>query len=112
MKKYIISIIIALTILATATPARAESNPTAWDYDGLYARCCAIVDIQYGDDGINLITVQDCNGFLFEYYDDAEDLCVGDAMSIIFDENGTDEITDDIILAARYDRPDLLPIFE
>lgn len=110
MKKYLVSIIIALGILASVTPTKAEENVTPWKYDNLYARCCAIVDIEYGEDGINLIIIEDCNGYQFSYYDDADDLLIGDAMSCIFDDNGTEEVTDDIVVAARYDRPDLLPL--
>ena len=108
MKKYLVSIIIALAILASATPTKAEVTP--WQYNNLYARCCVIVDIEYGEDGVNLIVIEDCNGFQFAYYDDADDLLIGDAMSCIFDDNGTEEVTDDMVVAARYDRPDLLPL--
>ena len=110
MKKYLVGIILGLAFIATSRNANADV--AHWDYDGLYARATVITEIKYGEDGINLITVQECNGFIYQYYDDAEDLCVGDVMSCIFDENGTEIVTDDVIVSARYDRIDLLPTFD
>ena len=110
MKKYVIAMVTLLIALIEIHPVSADV--AHWDYDGLYARATVITEIEYGEDGINLITVQECNGFVYQYYDDAEDLCVGDVMSCIFDENGTEIVTDDIIVSARYDRIDLLPTFD
>jgi hypothetical protein len=40
-------------------------------------------------------------------------MLVGDTMSCVFDINGTeDDVTDDVIIAAKYDRYDLLPVIE
>lgn len=45
MKKYLIALIAALSVLATATPANGEGDVTPWKYDSLYARCCAREEI-------------------------------------------------------------------
>ena len=106
IKKYVVALILSIATLTAVHPVSAEITP--WQSGGVYARATVITEIEWGEDGVNLITVEDCNGFQYSYWDDADDLLEGDIMSCIFDENGTEEVTDDIIVSARYDRPDLL----
>lgn len=54
----------------------------------------------------NTATLIDCNGFTW-LYDEPEDMEVDDFYTAVMDDNGTDEIFDDIIVSLRYERPDL-----
>lgn len=104
MKKYLIALIAALGILAGVRPVNAD---VIIPVSEIYARAFAVIGVAYGDDGINLITMQDCNGEVFEYWDD-EPLYVGDIVSCVMYDNGTAIVADDIVLDGSYDRPDLL----
>lgn len=54
----------------------------------------------------NTATLIDCNGFTWEY-SDPDDMEVDDFYTAVMDDNGTDEIFDDIIVDLHYERPDL-----
>lgn len=105
MKKALMVALVAGTLFTH--PVYADIT---WQYNGLYAHAMSVTEIEWGDDGINLITLQDSNGEVFQYADDVDDLMVGDVLTCIMDTNGTEnDVTDDIILSAKYERVDLLP---
>ena len=53
------------------------------------------------DEYENLVTVQDWNGFKWQFFD-SEDWVVGDLCSAIMDSKGTARIFDDEIITAKY----------
>ena len=112
MKKYVVALIAALATLTAVHPVSAEITP--WQKGGVYAEATVITQIDWDEERESaLVTVVNANGQIYQYYDDAEDMLVGDTMSCVFDINGTeDDVTDDIIIAAKYDRYDLLPVIE
>ena len=106
MKKYIAGIILSLIVLS-ATNVNADVAIPASE---TYARICIITDIEFYSDGINLVTIKNCNGDVYAYWDDSSDLFVGDIMSCVMYKNGTVNVIDDICIDATPDRPDLLTI--
>ena len=74
-----------------------EAKPKS---ENLYADCGVIMDDpgKIGDDVI--VTMQNGNMFAFENEDG--DWCIGNLVSILFDNNGTDIVYDDIIISYRY----------
>lgn len=88
MKK--IAALIAALALTTST-ASAE----------FYSTLFRVVQIES-----NTATLVDCNGSSW-LYDEPEDMEVDDFYTAVMDDNGTDEIFDDIIVSLRYERPDL-----
>lgn len=57
--------------------------------------------MQVTDISGDVVTVENATGFVYQF-DGAEDYCKGDLVSLVMWSNGTQVITDDIILAARY----------
>lgn len=49
----------------------------------------------------DVVTFEDFNGFLWSF-EGAEDYAINDRVAVIFDDAGTEEIFDDIILQVRY----------
>lgn len=103
MKTKILAAILAVTITAASVTGAAHRLVT-WQFKNrYYAQCCVVTKVSH-----DVVTVENCNGFLYEFWSDEEDWYVGDAASVIMDTNGTELVTDDKVVAAKYDRPDLL----
>jgi len=88
---------------------------TEWDYgfyntgiqpvfsiDNLYAQAFWVINVQRDDNDVDLVSIQDNNGNIFQFTADGSDWCVNDGCACVMDTNGTPEIYDDIILTARY----------
>jgi hypothetical protein len=68
-----------------------------------YALTCEVVEVDRDSD---IVTCEDSNGNLWEFYG-CEDWQVGDCASLLMWDNGTENITDDEIISARYNSWDL-----
>ena len=86
MKREIITVIIILLLAFVAT----TKNTT------LYPETGKVVDIAE-----DIVTVETATGNLFQF-DGAEDWAVGDCVSLIMESQGTEKVTDDIIIKANY----------
>lgn len=86
MKKLFALIIALITIVSIA---HAE----------LYPMTLMIYDIDVEND---LFYATDYSGNQSWVFDEIEDWCVGDLMGIIFDDNETENIYDDIAMSYRY----------
>lgn len=65
---------------------------------GLYPRTGYIVELS-----TETVVIEDATGLLWEIENDADDWCVGDGVSMIMYDNGTeDSICDDCVVVARY----------
>lgn len=64
----------------------------------VYPATMQVVNLDYSAD---LVTVQTATGFTYEF-EGTEDYTEGDLVSCLMWSGGTDEITDDLVLAARY----------
>ena len=78
------------TITALAAAAMITASST------LYPATMTITNIT-GD----IVTMETSTGHTYEM-DGAEDYMVGDLVSLIMNDNGTESITDDAIVSARY----------
>ena len=97
-------ILIAAAIIAASTMA-AQASEYQPDVSGIYPMTATVAEIDQVND---LVTFEDASGFLWGIYG-SEDWSVGDVASLLMYGNGTEEIFDDMILAARYSgyiRPD------
>jgi len=64
----------------------------------VYSTTCIVVDLDYETD---MVTVSAASGLLYEFTG-IDDYWYGDLVSVTFYNNGTEIVTDDIILAHRY----------
>lgn len=65
---------------------------------GLCPITAKVTNLDYESD---VVTVQMANGHIYEFYG-CEDYCEGDYVSAIVWRNGTDVVTDDVIVAVHY----------
>lgn len=65
---------------------------------GLYAQTYRVVELNEQTD---TVTVESATGYLYAFYG-CEDWQIGDLAAILMWTNGTNEITDDVILSVRY----------
>ena len=73
-------------------------TPTANAPNEVYPRTTVVAEINAETD---TVVLTDSVGYVWEFYG-VEDWQVGDICSCIMDTNGTENITDDIIVDARY----------
>lgn len=103
MRAKIISAIIGVAITAASVTGAAR-HLISWQFKNrYYAQCCVVTKASH-----DVVTVENCNGFRYTFRSCEEDWDVGDAASVIMDTNGTELVIDDKVVAAKYDRPDLL----
>ena len=77
--------------------AGAKTNVGFCTENQVYGQCGLIMDEPH--DGIVEVVLQ--NGHIYAFEDDDPDWIVGDLVGIVFDDNGTENITDDIIVSRR-----------
>lgn len=63
-----------------------------------YTTCGIVTSI---DDENNIVEITDFNGEIW-VYEGVEDYLIGDAVSMLMNNNGTENIYDDIIINIRY----------
>lgn len=85
MKRFIIALVILLTI---ATTAAAETYPQTF----------IVIET---DQATDLLTLETFTGFTYQAYG-IEDYMTGDIVAAIMEDNNTDDITDDAIMQLRY----------
>ena len=98
---YMISVtllIIAALLVPHVVNARAKIDIT--DYEGNIYADCGLIMKKPSKKGRVVITMQ--NGNQFAFTDKDEDWMVGDLVAVVFDDNGTEKVYDDIILSTRY----------
>lgn len=70
-----------------------------WKFDSKnYAQTAVVMDVNRDDD---VVVCEDYNGNTWEFYG-TEDWIVGDCVSLIMNDSGTQEIYDDEIISVRY----------
>ena len=74
----------------------------------LYAMGARCVSVENVDDKIDVVTVENCNGYQFAFEAPRYDFFEGDDVSCIVSDMGTPSILDDAVVSATYDRYDLL----
>lgn len=100
--RIIIGIFLAVLVFVFAD-AEAYATENARSTDGLYPQTFIVVEVEpVATAETQLVTIETVTGFLYQFYSDAGDWIPGDLCACILDDNGTPEITDDIILGANY----------
>lgn len=89
MKKLLITAMFAATVFGVYT---IEATATEYATTGI------VVEV----DDTGLITVEECNGNQWQFYDDSEDWYVNDICSMIMEDHNTKLVYDDDIISTRY----------
>ena len=71
-------------------------------FSNYYAGCGLITEDpqEYGDGWLLYVAMQ--NGNVFAFVDEDGDWCKGELIAFIFDDNGTPEVLDDMIVSVKY----------
>ena len=101
--KAIITIAMLISALFSATK---EKNILKY---GIYADARRCIAVETVDQDADRVFVQNSGGMVYAFDTDAEDYETWDDITLIFCDMGTKDVHDDMIIAARYDRYDLLP---
>lgn len=104
MKKVITLIAVLHIILSGILEVNIAKTEQAFGPDSVYAKLAVVIDL---DPVFDYVFVSDWNGDIW-VLDGIEDWCVGDYVSMVMYDNGTEEIWDDEVLNAYYERPDLV----
>ena len=102
------AIITIAMLFATLFSASKEKKADIWNM-GLYADSTRCVAIETVDKDTERVSVQTSGGMVYAFDTDAGDYETGDDITVIMCNMGTQDVHDDMILSARYNRYDLLP---
>ena len=100
-------ITIAMLISALFSTVK-EKNANVLKY-GIYVAARRCIEIETVDQDTERVFVQNSGGMVYVFDTDAGDYETGDDITCIFCDMGTQDVHDDMIISARYDRYDLLP---
>lgn len=103
--KAVITIAMLISALFSTTK---EKNTNILKY-GIYADASRCIAIESIDQDTERVSVQNSGGMVYAFDTDTGDYEAGDDITLIFCDMGTQDVHDDIIISARYDRYDLLP---
>ena len=101
--KAIITIAMLISALFSTTK---EKNILKYRIYADASRCIAVETVDHDADRV---FVQNSGGMVYMFDTDVGDYETGDDITLIFCDMGTQDVHDDIIVSARYDRYDLLP---
>lgn len=91
---------LAVLFGAAAIMDKVMDNRTAANrLDGIYPKSGTVIAVNLAED---TVTFTDQRGDVWSFYG-AEDWMEGDRIAVIMDDNGTPGISDDLVLAARYE---------
>ena len=103
--KVIITIAMLISALFSATK---EKNVNILKY-GIYADASSCIAVETVGKDTDRVSVQTSGGMVYAFDTDTGDYETGDDITCIFCDMGTQDVHDDMIISARYDRYDLLP---
>lgn len=78
-----------------------SSEATAPESEAFYPQTFIVTEVAESGES-QLVTIETVTGFLYQFESDAGDWTPGDLCACIMNDNGTPEITDDIVIDARY----------
>lgn len=105
MKTIIAIICMLVSMLSTSNKPAKISDVCDTKLYAMGARCVSVENI---DNQIDVVTVENCNGYQFAFEASRYDFFEGDNVSCIMSDMGTPSILDDTVISATYDRYDLL----
>ncbi len=100
--------IIIIAMLISALFSTKEKNINILRY-GIYVDASRCIAIETVDKDTERVSVQTSGGMIYAFDTDTGDYDIGDDITCIFCDMGTQDVYDDMIVSARYDRYDLLP---
>lgn len=100
--------VITIAMLISVLFSTKEKNVNILKY-GIYADASRCIAIESVDKDTECVSVQNSGGMVYAFDTDTGDYEVGDDITCIFCDMGTQDVHDDMIVSARYDRYDLLP---
>lgn len=105
MKNFIITLIllsaifvVSLTACLTSTDLLRSAETASSVKSSVYPLTTKVVMVDYSTD---VVWCKDYNGNVWEFYG-CEDWAIGDVASLLMNDNGTENISDDEIMSARY----------
>lgn len=101
-------IITIAMLIASLFSTTKEKNVDILKY-GIYTDSSRCIAIEAVGEEMERVSVQTSGGMVFAFDADTGDYEPGDDITLIMCDMGTQDVYDDIILSARYDRYDLLP---
>lgn len=93
--KIVMAVLVCLAVGSGFTVGKIAERKQV---ENMYPLSTIVTEINIKDDSI---TVEDSNGNLWDFYG-VEDWQVGDGCSLLMDNNGTENIEDDIIISTQY----------
>lgn len=93
--KIVMAVLVCLAVGSGFTVGKIAERKQV---ENMYPLSTIVTEINIKDDSI---TVEDSNGNLWDFYG-VEDWKVGDGCSLLMDNNGTENIEDDIIISTQY----------
>lgn len=102
------AIITIAMLIASLFSATKEKNVNVLKY-GLYADSSRCIAIETVDKDTERVSVQTSGGMVFAFDTDTGDYEISDDITLVMCDMGTEDVHDDMVLSARYDRYDLLP---
>ncbi len=100
------TIITIAMLISTLFSTTKEKNILKY---GIYADASRCIAIETVDNDTERVLVQTSGGMVYAFDTDTGNYEIGDDVTCIFCDMGTQDVHDDIILSTRYDRYDLLP---
>ena len=102
------AIITIAMLIASLFSATKEKNANILKY-GIYADASRCIAIETLDKDTERVSVRNPSGMVYAFDTDTGNYEIGDDITVIMCDMGTQDVHDDMILSARYDRYDLLP---
>lgn len=102
-------VIITIAMLISALFSTTKENNTNILKYGIYADSSRCIAIDAVDQDTERVSVQTSGGMVYAFDTDTGDYNVKDDITLIMCNMGTQDVRDDMIVSARYDRCDLLP---
>lgn len=100
--------IITIAMLISALFSTKEKNANILKY-GIYADSSRCIAIETVDKDTERVSIQTSGGMVYAFDTDTGDYETEEDVTCIFCDMGTQDVHDDMIISARYDRYDLLP---
>lgn len=104
VKNFILGLLGACTIISGIDTLSPTIHPVEGQIslNRAYSSVMLITDVTDLNDGTYLLTMEDCNGFIWEYETDGDDYFIDDCVSVIMDNMETPLIWDDEIVSVNY----------
>lgn len=104
---YVLVFVLALFVFCASVTARGAEALVAYNVPSghgtaLYADAMAVKGVEQTGPEEYTVTLRAANGNVFQFYTIDCDWFVNDLAAVLMDDNGTPEVCDDMILAAKY----------